>query len=179
MSDDEMAEPPPDFATLYAEGEITPRAAALLWLGAELLVDPAGLTPPEDWLPSIAVRQGPEFAERMREVVASLRDRLAQGRLGTVENMAEQVALAAIVEQARAVEEERIEDPEHEYEAWISELPGDDLLDQLEEILLPDSDHDWLYEPEMDGIENDEEFVAQMRAPNLHPKRWFEPFYAH
>jgi hypothetical protein len=50
-------------------------------------------------------------------------------------------------------------------------------LRDLSDVLLPDLDHEFLFDPRYDGIENDHLMVNLMRAPNLHPRRWFEPFY--
>lgn len=176
MTDEEK---PPNFAVLYADNNlISPQIAAQLWVAADLLADPGGLTPLEKWLPPIAQRQGPEFGERMRNVVKTLRDRLAApAGPGTVENMAEQVALAAIINEAEIVADLIEEDPESW--PWIAELPKGGLtLYDTPDVLLPDTDHKFLYDPAMDGIEEDGEWVAKMRAPNLHPRYWFEPFYA-
>lgn len=114
----------------------------------------------------------------MRNVVKALRNRLSTpAGSGTVENMAEQVALAAIINEGESVTDLIEDDPE--LWPWIAELPAGDLaLDGTPDVLLPDTDHELLYDPAMDGIEDDEEWAAKMRAPNLHPRHWFEPFYA-
>ncbi len=172
-------EKPPDFAVLYADNHpISPRIAAQLWAAADLIADPDGLTPLEERLPPIAQRQGPEFVEWMRDVVRALRDRLAApAGPGTIENMAEQVALAAIIDEAESVADLIRDDPE--LWPWITELPADGTtLNDIPDILLRDVNHELLHNPALDGIENDEEWAAKVRAPNLHPRRWFEPFYA-
>jgi len=90
--------------------------------------------------------------------------------------MATQIALTAVISEAVAVDELFHEDSERNGWYLVLDASGMDLSD-LTDVLLPDLDHEFLFDPRYDGIENADWMVHQMRAPNLHPSRWFEPFY--
>lgn len=49
----------------------------------------------------------------------------------------------------------------------------------LESLWFEDTDVEWLYRPELDGIEADEEVEAELGVAHLVPERWFEPFAGH
>ena len=65
-----------------------------------------------------------------------------------------------------------------DWDTWPNH--GDEFdfdLDRIQTIICWDLDIDWLWEPDLDGIESDE--VAQgplLRVVNLHPRDWFSPF---
>jgi len=60
-----------------------------------------------------------------------------------------------------------------------SELLEDDGIDAdfgaFEDVIYQDIDFEYLYEPDMDGIE-DSEAGAELRIVNLHFSDWFKPF---
>jgi len=169
----------PDFAALYADDEdMPPRIAAALWIAADLLIDEHGLDPdePVDWLPPVAHREGPALVSRMIEVVDWLSSRLRQGEVVMPRNMAQQVAWAAMIDEAEVPDSVARENPQKF--AWYLRLDAGDLqIADMVDVLLPDLDHEFLFEPRWDGIEDDDEFARSFRAPSLHPRRWFEPFY--
>jgi hypothetical protein len=170
--------PTPDFAALFGNEPdfLPPRYAAALWVAAGLLQD-FEIDDTAEWLPPIAHRHGgPDLLTRMREVVGRVEAGLERGEVPFVGNMATQIAVAALIEKGEAVEDLAHEDAERW--TWYLALDPDDMeLRDLNDVLLPDLDHEFLFDPRFDGIENDDLMVNLMRAPNLHPRRWFEPFY--
>ena len=63
----------------------------------------------------------------------------------------------------------------------LLELVGPiDIADELEiarELLSHDADVDHLWNPALDGIENDDELLCAAGIAHLHPSQWFEPFW--
>lgn len=171
--------PRPDFAVLYADEEdMPPRIAAALWVAAGVLVDTHMIEPdePVHWLPPVAHPEDPSILPKMLAVINGLSDALVQGEVVLPQNMAQQVAWAAMINEAEVVDDLAREDSERW--TWYLQLDAGELeLPDMDDILLPDADHEYLFEPRWDGIENDEAFTSFFRAPNLHPRRWFEPFY--
>ncbi len=49
-------------------------------------------------------------------------------------------------------------------------------LDLARELLADDTDVDFLWNPALDGIEDDADLQQNFRIINLHPKDWFKPF---
>jgi hypothetical protein len=121
-------------------------------------------------------RPRPDLLPRMREIIGRVEAGLERGEVPFVGNMATQIAVAALIEEGEVVEDLAQEDAERW--TWCLALDADDMkLWDLSDVLLPDLDHEFLFDPRYDGIENDDLMVNFMRTPNLHPRRWFEPFY--
>lgn len=49
-------------------------------------------------------------------------------------------------------------------------------IDLARDLLTQDFDVDLLWNPALDGIENDEELLIAQGIAHLHPSKWFEPF---
>jgi hypothetical protein len=49
-------------------------------------------------------------------------------------------------------------------------------LDTARELLADDTDVDFLWNPALDGIENDTDLQQSFRIVNLHPRDWFKSF---
>jgi hypothetical protein len=49
-------------------------------------------------------------------------------------------------------------------------------LELARELLADDTDVDFLWNPALDGIEDDADLQQSFRIINLHPKDWFKPF---
>ncbi len=76
---------------------------------------------------------------------------------------AEELVTAAVVEQAQFLFEE-------------ATGQDADALGYLYELLFEDLDHQYIFAPAFDGIDDpDTTEGAQMRTGSLHPKDWFEP----
>ncbi len=78
---------------------------------------------------------------------------------------AEELVTAAIIEQAKLLHEEATDE---ESEA----------LDYLYEILFEDLDHQYMFDPAYDGIDDPDTYEgSQMRTGLLHPSAWFDPLW--
>lgn len=78
---------------------------------------------------------------------------------------AEELVTAAVVEQAQFLLEE-------------STGEESDALGYLYELLFEDLDHQYMFAPALDGIDDPDTYEgAQMRTGSLHPKHWFEPLW--
>lgn len=92
-------------------------------------------------------------------------ERIGEGMFSCV---AEELAAHLVIEEAEALlkadREERGE--------------GDTEVDfgALYELMFEDTDFEWLYDPEMDGIERDAVAMAELGIGNLAFERWFSPF---
>lgn len=76
---------------------------------------------------------------------------------------AEELVTAAVVEQAQLIFEE-------------STGEESDALGYLYEILFEDLDHQYMFAPAFDGIDDpDTTEGAQIRTGSLHPSAWFDP----
>ncbi|WP_150112903.1 hypothetical protein [Streptomyces violaceusniger] len=83
--------------------------------------------------------------------MGNLAERIAiAGRLN-LQNMAEQIALGAVISEAEETETDLEDASGPELAAWVCSLPGSHNLHGLYDMLLPDADHEWLYDPELDG----------------------------
>ncbi|MFR9802552.1 hypothetical protein ACL02T_09650 [Pseudonocardia sp. RS010] len=153
---------------------ISAAQAGRLYLAASWFADTTNTA--EDWLPQI-VLPNPDLIARMVGVMGDLAERIAIAARLDPQNMAEQIALGAVITEAEETEADLEDASGPELAAWVRSLPGSHKLHGLYDMLLPDVDHDWLYDPGLDGIENEEAFVAVMGPANLRPGQWFEPFY--
>jgi hypothetical protein len=92
-------------------------------------------------------------------------ERVGQGMLSCV---AEEIAVHLVIQEAeamlRTVRTERGQSEE-----------GIEFGD-LYELMFEDIDFEWLYDPEMDGIEHDAAAAAELGIGNLVFERWFSPF---
>lgn len=78
---------------------------------------------------------------------------------------AEELVTAAVVEQAQLLFEE-------------STVKESDALGYLYELLFEDLDHQYMFAPAFDGIDDPDTYEgANMRTGSLHPKDWFEPLW--
>ncbi|KAA2253100.1 hypothetical protein F0L68_33610 [Solihabitans fulvus] len=57
----------------------------------------------------------------------------------------------------------------------LDELPLEEMLAALNDHLFEDLDHEWLYDPEHDGIEDDPDLRDQLGLHNLAITEWFLP----
>lgn len=65
-------------------------------------------------------------------------------------------------------------------EALLELIGPIDIADEIElarELLSHDADVDHLWNPALDGIENDDELLSATGIAHLHPSQWFEPFW--
>lgn len=78
---------------------------------------------------------------------------------------AEELVTAAIIEQAKLLCED----------ATGSASPA---LDDLYDTLFEDLDHEFMFDPSFDGIDDSDTFAgAQLNTGPLHPSTWFEPLW--
>lgn len=78
--------------------------------------------------------------------------------------LAEELALRLILRQARECYRQATGDP------------NADPYEGIEEAAFEDLDHEWLYMPELDGIENDATVTATMGNADMRIEAWFQPF---
>ena len=92
-------------------------------------------------------------------------ERIGQGMFSCV---AEELAAHLVIQEAEGLlsldREERGKRREEIY------------LGDLYEMMFEDIDFEWLYDPEMDGIERDAVATAELGIGNLAFERWFSPF---
>lgn len=170
----------PDFGVLYpADQPITAAIAANIWLELRTIADIwDDLADDSDgrlswflpWLPPTARRQGaaePVWLERWAQCFIDLADRLAagQGGPGLCRCTGEQMALHVAMDELRL----RADAGDDMY------VPlGDDPaaeIEEADEVLLEDDDVLLLFRPELDGLENDPDFLPD--KADLRPDQWF------
>jgi hypothetical protein len=136
-----------------------------------------------DWLPPIALRlrgQDPRWLRQLVDAAEGLADRLATATSNDwpiAFNMAEQVWLGYAL---RMAEEMVVDGYSEEVEGDQGPtLTGDLDFEFASEILLEDFDHEFLYMPQLDGIESADGLMAEGLGltQHLHPDQWFTPFY--
>jgi hypothetical protein len=77
--------------------------------------------------------------------------------------VAEEIALAILLNEA----EEQLEHAQVDISHWRA---------TLEDYLFEDSDHEIVFDPGLDGIEDDEDFLARTRTAPMAFPEWFTPF---
>jgi hypothetical protein len=125
-------------------------------------------------VPLAARMQGADFFLRLAEQARSMSDRLARSRFRVPACTAEEILLKVATERLEA---DRADDM-LEVHPWLHLLPeteADFDWASLREVLTEDSDVDLLYDPSLDGIE-DERRLASMAFANLAVGEWFTPF---
>ena len=101
------------------------------------------------------------FAKKLLVCLITVASKLEQPGNWPLACMGEQVALRALVQRAES----------------HMELEGQDFdFGNFWELGFPDEDLEMLFDPAFDGVE-DSDIADHLGARNLHPDRWFEPFY--
>ena len=117
------------------------------------------------------------FCERMQASAHYLADELAAGRADAVISRctADEVNLAMALTDVEWIAEGSIVPvPTALRGASVRGLERD--ADEASESLFQDHDVFMLWNPALDGIENDTETLARIGTTGLHPAGWFEPF---
>lgn len=174
----------PDFVALYephlADGAaMTPRMAYWLWETAWFLADTWRLIADDDFfateLPRVAAPYAKgEWLAQFIGCFQHLAERIAEGD-GDSALLArctgDELALHMTIDLAR----DHLNDEVIDIEA-AADLPDhgdkDSNFGLIRDVLFADHDVLMLYEPSLDGIEDDE----FSRGSNLHPRDWFKPF---
>jgi hypothetical protein len=174
----------PDFARLYGDPDSTlsPRMASQLWTTAIYLADTYADPDVTDLLkrelPPIARRMADDvWMERFVVCFEAIATRLARGRFASSQLASctgEEMALHLVIDSAEAgVSDDAI--------PLDDSLPADPERDRdfewAREVLFRDHDFLLLFNPSLDGIEdNDSDLSQRHMFANLHPQRWFLPF---
>jgi hypothetical protein len=174
----------PDFARLYGDPDsaLSPRMASQLWTTAIYLADTYADSEMSDLLkqelPPIARRMADDvWMERFVVCFEGIAARLAGGRFASSQLASctgEEMALHLVIDSAEAaVGDETI--------PLDDSLPADPERDRdfewAREVLFRDHDVLLLFNPSLDGIEdNDSDLSQRHMFANLHPRRWFLPF---
>lgn len=174
----------PDFATLYggATSPLSPRMASQLWTTAIYFADTYADADVSDLLrrelPPIARRMADDvWMERFVVCFEALATRLARGRFASNQLASctgEEMALHLVIDSAEAgMSDDAI--------PLDDSIPADPERDRdfewAREVLFRDHDVLLLFNPSLDGIEdNDSDLSLRHMFANLHPRRWFLPF---
>lgn len=121
--------------------------------------------------------KAPAFCERMRASAHYLADQLAAGRADVFMSRctADEVNLAMALTDAEWITEESIVAVPPVLRG--ATVRGIDLdVESASDALFHDHDVFMLWNPLLDGIENDTETLDRMGTSGLHPAEWFEPF---
>ena len=174
----------PDFATLYggADSPLSPRMASQLWTTAIYFADTYADAEVSDLLrralpPSAGRMADDVWMERFVACFQALATRLARGRFASSQLASctgEEMALHLVIDSAEAgLSDDAI--PVNESLPADPERDGD--FDWAREVLFRDHDVLLLFNPSLDGIEDDDSDLSQRYMfANLHPRRWFLPF---
>jgi hypothetical protein len=174
----------PNFATLYAgaNSPLSARMASQLWTTAiyfaDTYADPDVTDLLKRELPPIARLMADDvWMERFVACFEALATRLARGRFASSQLASctgEELALHLVIDSAEAgVSDDVI--------PMDDSLPADPERDRdfewAREVLFRDHDVLLLFNPSLDGIEdNDSDLSQRHMFANLHPQRWFLPF---
>lgn len=114
--------------------------------------------------PQFANRYDIRFVHKFLIAAVTVTARLTQPDWTTPACVAEALALHLVVGAARNLLDEH-------------ELLDEDALAYLysgfDDAAYDDVDHEWLYQPEMDGFENDPEFTEKLGGADMHIDDWF------
>lgn len=174
----------PDFARLYhGEWGVPPRSAYALWHYAGVLADlwqnetDVDTILLDDLPPCVRRHADLAWLHRFAQCFADIRGRLAGGMSGRLAQCTgDEMAVHLTIDFAAA----EVRDGAFEADPAYCRLPWDRYDDDFEglvDVLLEDIDVLMLFEPAFDGIENDDELQAEFGMAELHPLRWFEPFW--
>lgn len=107
------------------------------------------------------------FVKKFIVCVIRIADRIATWEAGIIPaSTAECIALGAIIEQAKALLEMKVE-----RDGRYSEVD----FSFFEDIAFPDLDFEFLFDPAFDGIEDTQ--IAEDMGMVLKPSEWFKPIY--
>ena len=110
-------------------------------------------------------RYDSRFARSFLVAAIMVTGRLTQKRWASPACVAEALALHVLIERARAFLE------------MLDLLDGDaieNLYSGFEDVAFDDVDHEWLYQRELDGFEDDSDFTTRMRVANMRVEAWFQ-----
>lgn len=157
---------------------LTPLIAWTLVAALEILGDQWASVPGELDVPPCAQRYTDDeaFCERMKKSAHYLAEQLASGKSDAViaRCTADEVNLAMALSDAHWILEVTGPVPSALREATVRGLQSD--AEGASDVLFNDHDVLMLWNPMLDGIENDVETLAHLGSADLHPSRWFEPF---
>ena len=114
--------------------------------------------------PQLQPRYDAAFAKRFLGSVAGLRERLGRSAWDPPSCVAEELGLRLVLEHAE------------ECAALFGIDLIDDWRDRLEDRLFLDMDHEFLYDPQLDGFEQDPDFLPHLRLAPMRFEVWFDPF---
>lgn len=118
-----------------------------------------------------------DFCQRMKASAHYLADQLAGGKADAfiLRCTADEVNLAmALTDAAWVCEGGALPVPAALRDATVHGVAAD--ADEASDCLFHDHDVFMLWNPMLDGIENDEKTLARIGTTGLHPSLWFEPF---
>jgi hypothetical protein len=173
--------------------ELSPRMAHLLQIGLELVGDHAtediiehGEAPVTDanrgqWLlfdelPRITWVMGRAWRQRFRDGARHLLEDLDEGAWPEPRNHAEEMALTLAIEDAKAVQQDLLDDvfPEHQE---LPHSPDDYDFGLLEELLFQDSDIKFLFGSETEAFADpDHPMNRYLGIGDMRPVAWFDYF---
>lgn len=105
-----------------------------------------------------------DFLERFLFCLIMVHYKLRSDRWYQLACVGEELALAAVIEEAKGLLKD-----------W-QEKVDEEAIDTFKDVAFEDLDFELLYSQRMDGIESDSELSAQMGFAHLHPSEWFLPF---
>ncbi len=158
---------------------LSPLAAWAMVAALEILGDQWPDIPGDLTVPPCARRfaQDPAFCQRMKASAHYLADQLAAGKADAIiaRCTADEVNLAmALTDVPWIAEGGALPVPLELRGATVHGFEFD--ADAASDSLFHDHDVFMLWNPMLDGIENDAETLARLGTADLHPSRWFEPF---
>jgi hypothetical protein len=152
--------------------------SSLAWVAEEVGDEAPGQHPAFAQLPPVARRLANlAWLERFITCFDDLSDAVACGEL-QLACTGEEVAFQILLAECRSLAEE----VDLDLPAGVGACPGHgDAFDfdweRVEELICWDLDVCWLWQPDLDGIEDDQGAEHMLVKPvNLHPRAWFEAF---
>ena len=142
--------------------------------------DGAGVITHDDFPPSLRIwLLDDEFTRAMAKSCLNLSGRLASGRqeLNTT-CTADEINLAIASQLARDTGYELLVD-NVVLDALLTAIGPIDIkseIDLARDLLTQDADVDYLWNPALDGIENDDALLQAQGIAHLHPSKWFVQF---
>lgn len=179
----------PDF-TVYGRFGLTPRSAYYLWTTMRRELDMMSEAIDNGdfdctyWLPPVAVRlhgQDEPWLRRLADAGWDLTRRLGEGKAigdAFTHNMAQQVFLGwALRAAADRTADGTVPSPES-VGVRLPQLDRDFEWTVIGDVLLPDADHEMLFNAAYDGVESGaDELRSEMGiGDELHPDHWFDPY---
>lgn len=102
-----------------------------------------------------------DFAQQFLDVMIILNWKIHDRRWWMLNSVAEELAMRAVLNVAKA-----------QADLEGKEFDSSDLVD----CIFEDTDVEFLFQQEFDGIEDDEHLIKQFRLVNLRFADWFKPF---